>query len=251
MLRSYVCKRVKKWDNNALEKAKNAIRGGASIADAAKRFKIPYETLRGKVSRLHPNPNVRPTTLSKQEEEDIAHAFVYLSEAGAPVGRRQLCQTVKSFLDNVGRETRFENNLPGKDWILAFEHRNSHILTRRKPEILTSSRARALNKDVLKAFFDMWEQILEKNCLRDQPHRIFNCDETGLNTDPTYEKIYTRKGASDAYLQTATCGKDITNARPNEEMQEMVTYVIVNYEGAHFLVLSQISRKSQLLFPAW
>lgn len=44
---------------------------------------------------------------------------------------------------------------------------------------------------------------------------------------------------------------DITNARPNEEMQEMVTYVIVNYEGAHFPGLVTNSRRSQLLFPAW
>ena len=38
---------------------------------------------------------------------------------------------------------------------------------------------------------------------------------------------------------------DITNARPNEEMQEMVTYVIVNYEGAHFPgLVTKLKKKS-------
>ena len=37
--------------------------------------------------------------------------------------------------------------------------------------------------------------------------RIFNLDETGLNTDPTKKKVLVRKDSSNAYMRTPTCGK--------------------------------------------
>lgn len=149
----------------------------------------------------------RPTEISYEEEREIAHAFVYLAKAGAPVGRRHLVLVVKSYLDNIGRTTRFLDNKPGHEWVLKFEERHADLLTRRRPELLTTSRAKSLTKDVAKCFFDMWEQVLDENNLRDAPHRIFNCDETGLNTDPTKCKVYTKKGSKDVYMETPNCGK--------------------------------------------
>ena len=33
----------------------------------------------------------------------------------------------------------------------------------------------------------MYEEVLDENNLRDQPYRIFNLDETGLNANPINE----------------------------------------------------------------
>ena len=56
------------------------------------------------------------------------------------------------------------------------------MLSRRKPEVLTLARAKSLNKDVVDAFYAMWEQVLTdpaNNNLEQRPYAIFNCDETG------------------------------------------------------------------------
>ena len=97
--------------------------------------------------------------------------------------------------------------MPGYEWVRAFEKRHAHIITRRKPEILTASRAKSLTPDVRDAFFEMWEELLTDKDLLDAPHRIFNLDETGMNTDPTSCMVYTKKGTRDAYLKTPSCGK--------------------------------------------
>ena len=114
---------------------------------------------------------------------------------------------MKSFLENLGRESVFKDGVPGMDWNRSFEKRHKEILTRRKPEILTTSRAKALTPEVRDAFYKMWEDVLEENNLMYAPHRMFNLDETGLNTDATSLMVYTKKGARDAYLKHPTCGK--------------------------------------------
>ena len=89
----------------------------------------------------------------------------------------------------------------------SFEKRNAHILTRRKPELLTASRAKALTLPTLQAFFEMWGALLEDLELQSSPERIFNCDETGLNSDQAGEKVYIKKGCKDAYLKTVNSVK--------------------------------------------
>ena len=207
--RNYVRKKEKTWSEFQLKIALREVENGTSVYKAAKMFKIPYETLRGKVTLLHPNSHGRPPVMTPDEEEQIAYAFIYLAEVGAPCGRRQLRDIVKSYLDNIGQDSRFKNNRPGKDWIIKFEKRMSHILTRRKPEVLTTSRARGLTENVVKTFFDMWEKMLDENNLRDkgQEYRIFNCDETGLNTNRIGDKMYAKKGVRDTYIQAPSSGK--------------------------------------------
>ena len=53
----------------------------------------------------------------------------------------------------------------------------------------------------------MYEDILDTNDLRNAPHRIFNCDETGFNTDARSTTVFVDKRAKDAYHISPTCGK--------------------------------------------
>ncbi len=53
----------------------------------------------------------------------------------------------------------------------------------------------------------MYENILSKHNLWDQPHRIFNADETGLSTNPLASKVYVEKKARNSYMECATGGK--------------------------------------------
>ena len=39
------------------------------------------------------------------------------------------------------------------------------------------------------------------------PVESFNCDETGLTTNPVHDKVYVRKGSKDAYMKAPNSGK--------------------------------------------
>ena len=124
-----------------------------------------------------------------------------------PVGRKTLVHIVQTFIESIGRLSVFKDGSPGTDWIQNFEKRNAHILTRRKPEILTLSRAKSLTVEVRDAFFKLWLGVLNENDLLEAPDRIFNLDETGLNTDSSSRKVYTKKGVRDVYMMQPTAGK--------------------------------------------
>ena len=63
-----------------------------------------------------------------------------------------------------------------------FEKRQRKILTRRRPEILAISRANAMTEKVRDNFFKMWNEVILSNNLQLEPFRIFNLDETGMDT---------------------------------------------------------------------
>jgi hypothetical protein len=93
--------------------------------------------------------------------------------------------------------------------MLLFERRHSEALKRRKPEILTLAHAKGLTKDVVNSFFDMYEEVLRDTGLSDQPHRIFNLDETGLNTDRRGDAVFVSKTTKDAYIKSPSAGKSM------------------------------------------
>lgn len=109
-------------------------------------------------------------------------------------------------IHKVGRTVPWKIK-PGKDWSQAFERRWAAQLGKRKPELLTKARAQGLSREVVDLFFEQYQAILTENGLEDAPERIFNLDETGLNTDPRSDKVFVQKQDRNAYLRSATCGK--------------------------------------------
>ena len=53
----------------------------------------------------------------------------------------------------------------------------------------------------------MYEKLLDDSGLKDSPNRIFNLDETGLNTNPLSQKMFMKRGSKTTYLNSASCGK--------------------------------------------
>ncbi|XP_077968684.1 uncharacterized protein LOC144422763 [Styela clava] len=166
---------------------------------------MPYETIRR--NHLYIMRKIgQPKALSDDEEMLLVQIIVLVSESGFPIDRNDLQMLVKSYLDYKGEISRFVDNKPGKDWMRSFEKRHPEI-SRKKPELLTKARAEGLSHSVISTFFEMYRSILENNGLLQQPHRIFNLDETGLNTDPRSAKVYAKKASKNTYLKSASCGK--------------------------------------------
>lgn len=197
-----------RYDADSLQKAIEEVKSGISIYCASNKFGIPKETLRRWTSNEVPRKigSGGHTILSPEEEEEIVGAVLFLARCGQPVSRNDVQLMVQKFLENIGRPNPFRNGLPGSDWARLFEKRHPEI-SRRTPEILTVSRAKALTSDVIENFFTMYEGIVSESGLLSHPSRIFNLDETGLTTNIGNSKIYTETGALHCYKKASSCGK--------------------------------------------
>lgn len=212
MPRNYKKKTAPKYDNEALETAINRVKSGETVYSVSKTSEVPYGTLyrRSYESLTREDHHIgggRGRVLSDEEESLLVEALMYLSDNGFPQDRMDLRLMVKSYVQLAEIETPFNDGLPGKDWCISFERRWKESLGKRKPEILTKSRAADLSSETIRTFFTMYEETLVKNDLRDSPERIFNLDETGLRTDPLSGKAFVRQGRKTAYCVTPTGGK--------------------------------------------
>ena len=61
MPRTYVKKRPVRYTEDEVKKAVDAVRKGKSVKATAKKYQIPYETLRNRAGNLRAPKNGRPT----------------------------------------------------------------------------------------------------------------------------------------------------------------------------------------------
>ena len=207
MPRNHPPPKEKAYDSTQIPDFIQRVADGESIYQVAKAEKIPKETLRRWVNS--PPQRVgsgRSTTLTDEEELEIVAAVKFMAKCGLPVDRRDIQSIVQNYMRTVGRPNPFLNDKPGIDWLQGFEKRHPD-LSRRKSELLTTARARGLSPEVVSAFFDKYEKLLDDNDLNDKPECIFNLDETGFNTDLRAGKVYTQTAAANVYQKSPTCGK--------------------------------------------
>ncbi len=212
MPRTYVKKREKAYTEERLLEAVEKVKQGGSVHKIANEFQIPTETLRRWVIK---DSNIsfgggRSAVLSQNEEELIVVALEQCAKVGWPCDRSDVRTIVKTYLDSLGKTTRFKENIPGEDWLASFSQRWKNRLTTRKPEILTKGRAEGLTNEVVDTFFNMVEQVLKENNLEGAPDlakRLHNSDEAGLSTNPISKKVFIPKREKNAYLKAPGAGK--------------------------------------------
>ena len=212
MVRDYRRKKIKSYDYDQLSNLANdfaALKKKTSIRKFAKAKGIPYATAQRWIKQPPTKKPGHPTILTKEEENLLATALKFLGDSNMGQDRDDLANMVQAFIRTTQRPNPFHDGKPGIDWIRGFEKRHPEI-SQRTAEILTVARAKSLTPETVNIFFDKFEKILDDNQatnLRNQPGRIWNCDETGLTTNPKAKKLYSRQGKKDVYLLAANCGK--------------------------------------------
>lgn len=83
-----------------------------------------------------------------------------------------LCKKMKVLLPSTA------GTFPGKDRFAGFKKRHPE-LSIRKAVKLSTTRARMVNPQVVKNYFDYLDNIFTSLDLRDKPPQIWSCDETG------------------------------------------------------------------------
>lgn len=94
---------------------------------------------------------------------------------------------VSQYVRQNGIDNPFKNDLPGKDWLQAFQKRNS--LSIKKPQSVEIARRKACDSFIVYSYFDLLEKVLKELDLTDKPEQIYNLDETSICNDPVKGKV--------------------------------------------------------------
>lgn len=198
--RTKVQKNRKKYSQEDVYNALEAIQKGVTIRKAAEQFKVPKTTLWAKLDEIIPVEGVRGpnTILTYNEEKHIVKWIFHCSERGFPISKSQLFQTIQKLVIELKRPNPFTNNMPGRHWWESFCRRHPEI-SPRLAQNLSISRAYA-TEEVLRVWFQEVETHLNKINLHNiDPSRIFNLDESAFFLVPKTDRVLARRGAKSVY----------------------------------------------------
>lgn len=149
---------------------------------------MPRSTLQDQLNGTHGPTDGRRPILSEKEEKKIVKCALFMATWGFSFSAAELCRFIKDYLDERGRDSKFEDNLPSKRFIVRFMSRHKELSLRRANPI-KRSRAKVSREQVTE-FIKNWQKEIRGV----PPTHIFNFDETNLQDDPGINKRFFKKG---------------------------------------------------------
>ena len=178
----------KYWNEERLVKDK------VSIRRAAEEYNVPKSTLHDRVTgRVLFGAHSGPAKYLSSTEEELEAFLVGCASVGYPQSRKEIIALVQGVMLKKGQHVTVTNG-----WWESFRKRHPN-LTLRNPEPLSHPRAVCCSPDVVNKYFDLLEQTLEDNGLREKPCQVFNCDESGFPLNPSCPKVVVPKGEKHPY----------------------------------------------------
>lgn len=184
----------KSWSHEDMELAIKAVRENRmGWLLASKRFNVPQATLRRHFYSVPVNlGRFKPTFNADMEKALVEHILEFESRLFG-FNTTEIRKLAFDFAEKLGLDHRFDKNAKtaGWDWLKGFRDRNPNI-TLRAPEPTSAARAKAFNKPQVMKFFSLLEETVTANGI--EAHRIYNMDESGLNTVQKPPKVFASKG---------------------------------------------------------
>lgn len=167
---------------------------------AAKTFNVPQATLRRRARNKNKFVNstskglgrFRPA-LNEEMETDLVQHALRLESCLFGLTCVEMRKLAYQIAEANGMDHTFNRNnqTAGMDWFRGFKARHPE-LTIRKPEATSMARAQAFNKPQVAKFFRTLHETMVKHNIN--PMRVYNMDESALNTVQTTQKVIAMKG---------------------------------------------------------
>ena len=152
------------------------------ISEAARHFKVPYDTLRRRhlglavpLSKAH----IKEQLLTVAEEETVCKWIKYMGMTGHPLSKEGLRVKIAD-ISTLLQEKRMRTgniHLPARNWIYAFLARNPELQLKR-PTGLDPKRAQNFNRTVVKRHFQLLGDFLDTHNIPWE--NVYNMDEKGI-----------------------------------------------------------------------
>ncbi|XP_045169801.2 uncharacterized protein LOC123532438 [Mercenaria mercenaria] len=127
---------------------------------------------------------------------------------GIGVTRKQVLMRTSVLCKRLRIGSGYPNFVAGKDWWEGVRRRHPD-LTIRKPEKLSSTRARMMNREVIGRYFNDLGTIIEELNLLDKPQNVWNCDEMGKSFEHDPVRVVSQKGVN-CVTRTSSRSTNIT-----------------------------------------
>jgi transposase-like protein len=188
------------WTPEAMESAIRDVQAGVPVRTAARQHgNIPRNTLKRRV--LNRNKQVRGSDkglghsqcIPPEIEDELVRYVKSMESRLFGLTKKEVCRMAYDIAEQNAIVNTFNKELKraGDDWFQSFLQRHPD-LSLRVPEATSAARAQGFNRPVVKNFFEVLEHEMAANNI--QPDRIYNCDETGIQTSHRPGKIVATKG---------------------------------------------------------
>ncbi|XP_028322317.1 uncharacterized protein LOC114475579 [Gouania willdenowi] len=174
-------KKKKKWSEEAMERALMEVKSGrCTVRQAAREFSVPKSSLGDRVSgRVTPGSRSGPAQLITSADEKFLVEFsLYMSKHGFPLTKQQLMSFASSIYKRQHRRVAFSKL--GQTWWLNFRKRQEKNIRIQPADNVVRGRTVCVRKEAVDQFFHLLSNIVDARGLRNKPHQIFNCSETGF-----------------------------------------------------------------------
>ncbi|KAJ0169285.1 hypothetical protein K1T71_015169 [Dendrolimus kikuchii] len=192
---------TKKYTEEDIIKAIEAVRNGMPKKTASTKFGVPRPTLQFRLSSQFVKSRPGPTTiLTEDEEKTLVEWIITCSRKGFPRRKEDILLSVEQFLTKTPRPNCFINNKPGEGWYRLFLKRYPDITTR-TAEAVTAASAN-ISESNIRQWFRQIEQYLKDSNLFNilcDGSRVFNGDETNFQLCPKNTKVLAEKGCKNVY----------------------------------------------------
>ena len=210
------------------EKARKLVKNeGYSLHKAANELEVPYSTLKDHLNGRYKGYSTQfgqSPLLDPQDELTVVNYATFMASRGVPLTRPVLKRIALEIILQRGGDSRVNVATgPSDKWVRRFLQRHQSLSVR-TAHPLEQDRV-TLSQRTVSDYFDLLEATLNDLGIRDEPSRIFNCDESGFSgkLNPS-KKVIVPKGTRHA-------------------CQSMV-----NLSG-HFTLLNAISAAGQTIPP--
>ncbi|KAI5700133.1 hypothetical protein M8J76_002129 [Diaphorina citri] len=203
MVRNYKRKTSwQSWSEESMSQAIIAVRSGEmSLRTAANTHNVPKTTLERKLKKegdpqtaAHKSLGRFKPVFSDDQEMMLKNYILQMESRLFGLTILDLRSLAYQFAKMNGIQHPFsvQEELAGEDWVEQFLKRQADI-SLRTPEPTSAARAAAFNRESVKKFFGLLEELVDK--YEFPPSRVYNCDETGISTVPNKRsKILSLKG---------------------------------------------------------
>ncbi|XP_033229741.1 uncharacterized protein LOC117181289 [Belonocnema kinseyi] len=140
------------------------------------------------------------TVLEPSKELRIKKWILDRAQFGFPMHTEELQNAVQKVEQETGRANPFVNNRPGKKWMQLFLKRHPEIVLKRT-EMFSKARAAVTKKKIREWVSEAKEYLTKEEALDilKDPSRMYNLDETGVQTCPKTGKVLCLKGEKNNY----------------------------------------------------
>ena len=185
-----------KYSKLQLDMAVSMVRSGKlTLRAASKHYKVPRSTISDRITgKISPGsvPGRAPA-VPVHIERLVTEKLVTISDRGFGISRQNLLLKIGSICGQLKIKTPFKDGIPGSDWFLGFKRRNPEISIR-KPQKLSTSRTKCMNRKLVGDYFSTLESEMAK--VEQNPMLIWNMDESGFHLEHTPQRVVGRKGAN-------------------------------------------------------